>query len=196
MTAAQRLRKRLNATGCYRLTGETSADWETNACALGLEEVQQALDDLLADLFPATASEEQLAVFEARLRPFPAEATVEERRALLADRAAPISGAAAPEEWVRLLASAGVSADLVPGTLDSEEEGLLLTGAATAGLTEEEIARELDQILPAHLPWGWGHALTWRGIESFPKSFLTIDRKYKTWEEFDAADLDTYKSWF
>ena len=192
MTAGERLRRRLNATQCFRLTGTTSADWETDACAVGLEELQQEMDDLLAGLFPATSTGAQLDFWEARYRPDPLEAEESVRREMLLARAGQLTGTEDPEaqeEWTRLMIAAGVKADVVADVTSDESPRLLIRGAVHFRQPKAQVERELDQLLPAHLPWAWSDTLTWRGIEEVIPSMLEMDRQYQRWSGLDSMKL-------
>lgn len=149
MNAAQRIRDSLNATKGFALTGETSADWECAACALGLEQLEAAIQALLADCFAATAGEEQLESWEKLFQPgVAAGGSAKERRQVLVSRLAVRPGGFTPGDFQRALPGAGVE-----GTVSDSGGTVSVVYEKLLGLPESEVRRELDLLLPAHLPW-------------------------------------------
>ncbi len=146
--AAERIRQILNDTRAYRLTGETSADWEVNAAAAALDRLEEAMDTLFGDCFAATASAEQLAQWERIFQPDPSTADLEDRRKVLAARLSVRPTGFTPEDFARTLAAAGIE-----GTITETAEGLQVTATRLLGIPEAEARRELNLLLPAHIPW-------------------------------------------
>ena len=178
--AAERMRGILNGTGAYYLTGESPGDWDVNACGAGLDRLETAMDDLISDLFPPTRGEAQLTVWETLYRSQSADASLEERRKMLAERLAMNPGKLSPEDFSSMLWGAGVA-----GELRETEDGLLVLVGKWLGISEEEALRELDEILPAHLPWTWLEDMNWVKLDAWAPDFAFLDGKGLTWEEFD-----------
>ena len=183
MSAAPRLRARLNATGAYRLTGETSADWETNACAAGIDALDGEIDALLADLSPLTASEERLAAWESHFRPDVSEADADLRREMLACRLGVHPGDYSLADYARLLPGYGAR-----GSVEESDGALQAVVGRELGLSRQEIARELEQLFPAHLAWSvlWPESLNWSVLDAWPRTFEAWDALALTWNELDA----------
>ncbi len=147
-TIARRMREALNATRAFRLTGETSADWETLAAAAGLEELDAALDALKADCFAATAGADQLDRWARFLGELPAPGDPEDRRQVLLGRLSQRPGGFTPADFARALPGAGVL-----GTLQEADGALTVTVDRLLGVTQAQADAALDRLLPAHLPW-------------------------------------------
>ncbi len=184
-TAADRIRRFLNAAGCYRLTGETSADWEGNACGAGVDAVEQALEALLEDLFPETASDQRLDAWEPLFRPQPAGGDLEQRRKMLGCRLAMNPRRFLPEDFCEMLPAAGVEGEVV-----EKDGGLQVLVGKRLGLTEQEIRRELDRMLPAQLPWEWVEDMNWAALDAYSVPFSSIDSRGISWDELDAMTLE------
>lgn len=188
--AAERMRKILNGTGGYRLTGESSADWELNAGGSGLDGVQQAIDSLLEDLFALTASKARLDDWEKLFRPQPSAAGLENRRIMLRERLFMNPGRFTPGEFSPMLRAAGIAGEVV------EENGRLrvLLGRCL-GVPPEEAKRELDTILPAHLLWEWDDSVNWTALDAWAADFETLDSRGLTWEQLESATRENLEQW-
>ena len=178
--AAERMRTILNATGAYSLTGESPGDWDLNACGAGLDRLETAMDDLLADLFPPTMGEGQLTVWESLYRPQSSDAGLEERRKMLAARLAMNPGKLSPEDFSSMLWGAGIA-----GEVREQGNGLQVLVGKWLGVSQEEALRELDEILPAHLPWTWLEDMNWVKLDAWAPDFAFLDGKGLSWKEFD-----------
>lgn len=154
------MRRVLNDTGCYRLTGSTSADWEITACAAGLDHLEAGIDTLTADLFALTASSEQLDKWESLYRPQSADGSLEERRKMQNCR-----GAINPTRFQLSAMSNSLPAAGIVGMLQEVEGSLKVLVGRLLGVTKEEAEKELDQILPAHLGWTWEESVTWLALD-------------------------------
>lgn len=183
--AADRMRRILNGTGGYRLTGESSADWELNACGTGLDGLEQTVNELLDDLFAPTVSKARLDNWERLFRPQPSSAGLEERRAMLLERLSMNPGRFAPGEFSPMLRAAGITGEVL-----EEESGLRVLFGRCLGITEEEAKRELDAILPAHLSWEWDDSVNWAALDSWLPDFETLDSRQFTWDELDGLTRD------
>lgn len=184
--ASERMRRILNSTGGYRLTGESSADWEINACGAGLDSVEQAISGLLDDLFPPTASRARLDDWEKLFRPQPSSAGLEDRRAMLGERLSMNPGRFTPREFSPMLRAAGIAGEVL-----EESGGLRVLFGRCLGITEEEAKRELDDILPAHLSWEWDDSVNWTALDAWAPDFETLDSRQLTWEEMDGLTRDS-----
>lgn len=179
--AAQRMREVLNRTGAYRLTGETSGDWELNAMGTGLDRLSEGVDLLLSDLFVEDASTDHLDVWEGWLRPQRSQATTDQRRRMLRERLAVHPGKGSLAEYADMLWAAGVL-----GRLRETGTGLSVEAGGFLGLTETEVRRELDELLPAHLPWEIEPVFNWLTMEATGRTFRDWDALNLTWEELDS----------
>lgn len=75
MRAREHMGHVLEATGLYRLTGDTPVDWELYAYGVGFARLEERFQAILEDMFPQTAGREKLAQWETLFRPQPAEAS-------------------------------------------------------------------------------------------------------------------------
>lgn len=88
MSAREHLAQVLEGTGLYELTGSSPVDWELAAYGAGFALLEERFDQLLGDLFPATASREKLAQWEALFRPQRARASLKDCREMVQCRLA------------------------------------------------------------------------------------------------------------
>lgn len=178
--SAQNMRKLLNATGCYQLTGESSGDWELNAAGAELDLLSDEVDALVKDLFVQEASPACLDAWERSIRPQRSTAPTEQRQRMLRAHMAvcPLKGTLS--DYDEMLRAAGVQGRLVEG-----ENGLSVQCAAILGLTEAEVRSELDALLPAHLPWELAPVFHWLTMEACSRSFADWDALDLTWAELD-----------
>ena len=179
--AAERMRGILNGTGAYFLTGESPGDWDLNACGAGLDRLESAMDDLLANVFPPTMGEARLTVWEHLYRPQSSGAGLEERRTMLAERLAMNPRKLSLRDFSSMLRGAGVA-----GELKETAEGLTVLVGKWLGVSEKEALRELNEILPAHLPWTWQEDMNWVKFDAWAPDFAFLDGKGLSWEEFDS----------
>lgn len=185
--AVDRMREVLNGAG-YRLTGESSADWEGNACGAGFDLVEQAVDGLLADLFAITAGEERLDAWESLYRRQPAAGTDEERRKRLAARLSLNPSRISAEVLPSVLAAAGVM-----GSAKESGGGITVILGRLLGVTEEAAKRELSRLLPAHLDWTWESGMCWEALDAWLPDFQALDRlgyPWSQWEELTREQLE------
>lgn len=179
--AAAEMRRLLNATACYSLTGSTPADWELNACGAGFDLVEEELERLLGDLFAGSASGERLDAWEELYRPQPSTGTLEERRGMLRERFSLRPGRFTPDSFSPMLRAAGVE-----GIVEERDGGLRVVLGRLLGVPEGEARRELDRLLPAHLEWEWDPAVTWTALDAYTRPFAELEEKNYTWEQLDA----------
>ena len=147
-TTGKRIREALNLTGSYRLTGETSADWEVIAAAQGIDTLEAAIDGLFADSFVSTAGAGALDKWDVLFWSGITCADEEQRRAMTAARLS-----VGPEDFTaasyeKILAAAGIR-----GKITEKEDGLQVTVTAYRGVTEAQAKQVLELLLPAHLPF-------------------------------------------
>lgn len=173
----------LEATGLYALPGDSPTDWELDAFGTGFAQLEGRRERLLQDLFPQTAGEERLSQWEALFRPQPAQASLEDRRAMIQARWAAREEDFTPQGVQALLVGAGVQ-----GLVLEEEGGLTVVLGKLLGVSKEEAARELDQLLPAHLAWTWEESVTWVALDAYTRPFGTWKEEGLTWAQWDAID--------
>ena len=148
MSGGENIRRLLEATGIYRLTGRSPVDWEVDAYQAGLGQADAAMEALEAELFLSSAPGERLERWELLLRPQASEASLEERRRALVQAFSAWNRPANLEAMQDLLAAAGVR-----GSLREEDGKLLVALEEYQGVTAQEAQRMLDRLLPAHLEW-------------------------------------------
>lgn len=190
ISTAERMRKLLNDTGVYRLTGTSSADWEINAAAAGLESLESAIDRLTGDIFAETASSAAIDKWESLFRPQPSHANITERRQMLRARLSLNPTCFTPKSLPDILAAAGVAGEAL-----EEEDGLRVLFGSCMGITEEEAERELNDLLPAHILWRLDKAFNWVMLNAFSAQFKILDARGLTWSEIEALtteDLQKY----
>ncbi len=180
-TAAERIRQALNSTGCYCLTGIKPADWEGDACAAGLEALEEDMAALLKDLFASTSSKQRLDSWEKFMRPQPSAGSLEDRRAILIQRLAINPSKFRPADLSPLLEAAGIR-----GTVLEQDDSLLILLGKFLGLSEEEVQRELALILPVSLPWEIDRSMNWVALEANQRTFQEWDELGLDWSALDA----------
>lgn len=183
--ALARMRRLLNATGCYRLTGDGPADWETNACGEGFRLLEEETDRLLLGFFPALAGEMALDAWETGLYGGRRPGGITDRQAVLAARMAVNPSKIAPEDLPGLLRAAGVE-----GTALEEEDGIRILLGRLLGVPEDSAKAWLDKTLPAHLAWTWDDRMCWEALDAWVPNFETLDSLQQTWEQLDALTRD------
>lgn len=185
MRAAAHMRQVLEATGLYQLGEDSPTGWELEAFGAGFALLEERFDRLLEDLFPQTAGEGRVGQWEALFRPQPSQAALEERRGMVLARQAlgekpfTLAGVQA------LLKGAGVR-----GLVLEEAEGISVVLGKLLGVSKEEAARELDQLLPAHLPWDWEEAVTWVALDACRRTFAEWDGLGLSWAQLDEIDRE------
>ncbi len=186
--AARRMREILNGTEAYRLTGESLADREINACGAGFDLLERELEGLLADLFISTASESRLAVWEQTLRGQASGGTPDERRAALAGRLSMNPRRFRPEDFPSLLRAAGLE-----GAVREESGGLRIFLGKLLGIPGEEARLELDRLLPSHLAWEWDEGVCWAALDAWLPKFEALDGLGLSWEELDGLSREEWE---
>lgn len=119
-------------------------------------------------------------------------APVEDCRDTVASRMAARPGDFTQAGTQRLLPGAGVRG-LV---LEDGEGGLKVLLGRLLGITQAEAARELDQLLPAHLAWAWDTAVTWVALDAYPRSFEAWDDLGLTWAQLDGVSRQDLENGF
>ena len=179
--SAQYMRELLNATGGYRLTGESDGDWELIAAGSQLDLLSEELETLYGDLFIEGATADCLNLWESWLRPQRSAASIEQRRRMLMEQMAVNPGKGTLAEDRDMIYAAGVHGRAAEG-----EDGLILYCGGLLGLTEAEVRKELDALLPAHLPWKLEPVFDWSTMEASGRSFANWETLDLTWAELDS----------
>lgn len=191
MSAAERMRNILNATGAFKLSGETSADWETNSCGVGIDSLDEKITSLLCNAFAASAGENGLKSREKIFGWQTAGASIEDRRLSAAAQTAINPQKFTVEDLPQMLTAAGIVGDI------SEENGTLkILFGRTLGITKEEAKRRLEKILPAHLQWEWDETLNWAVYDALALKFSALDAQKMSWkkrESLTREQLEEYK---
>ena len=146
--AEKRIREALNSTGSYRLTGETSADWEVIAAARGIDALEAAIDDFFADCFVSTAETEALDCWDKLFWGGVTGARDDRRRAMTAARLS-----VSPEDFTAAAYDKILTAAGIQGKITENADGLLVTVTAYNGVTAAQAKQVLALLLPAHLPF-------------------------------------------
>ena len=183
MRAAEHLREILNATGVYHLTGDTPVDWELEAYGAGFAVLEDAWEKLREELFLETAPKSRLDRWEELFRAQPSSEGEQERREALRVRFSVHPGLHTPGEFSAMLKAAGIR-----GAVRETEEGIRVALGRFLGITEEEARRELDRLLPAHLPWELDKSATWAALNACGKTFADWDALGLDWAAWDALD--------
>ncbi len=189
MTAREHLAKLLSGTGMYQLTGSTPVDWELSGYGAGFALVEERLEALLGDLFAVTAGRQRLAAWEQLFRKQPAAAALEDCREMVHSRLSVRPDGVNLDALQALLPGAGVR-----GLLLENGKELTVVLGKLLGVTKAEAARELEQLLPAHLTWTWDESVTWVALDAYSGSFSQWDALGLTWSEWDSItreDLET-----
>ena len=182
MSAVEQMRAALNATGLYRLTGDTPGDWELEACGAGFHMWETAFRELLGELFVTCAPRERLDAWEELYRPQPSCAGTEARRKILRELLAAHPDRPTAENLEDLLLGAGLL-----GAVREEEDGsVTVCLGRLLGLTQEAAELALDRLLPAHLPWKLEKSVTWASLDAHARTFEEWNAIYLPWEELDA----------
>lgn len=189
MRAQEHMAKVLENTGLYTLTGDSPAEWELAAYGAGFSLLEERFDKILADLFVDTASREMIASWEKLFRPQPSTAELENCRESVKRRFATHPDGFTPQAVEALLPGAGVY-----GQLLEKETGLVVLLGRLIGIKKEEAERELNQLLPSHLPWEWDESVTWVAFDAYSRPFQEWDGAGVTWEQLDQLareDMDS-----
>lgn len=179
--SAKFMRELLNATGGYRLTGGTDGDWELEAAGPQLDLLSEEIETLYGDLFVHGATDDCLNRWESWLRPQRSAASIEQRRKMLMQQMAVNPEKGTLSEYGSMLYAAGVQ-----GRLTENDAGVVVCCGGPLGLTETEIKRELDALLPAHLDWKIEPVFEWSTMEATGRSFAEWDALRLTWAELDS----------
>lgn len=148
MTGGEHIRRVLEATGVYRLTGDSPVDREVDAYAAGLRVAEEAMDLALEELFVETAPAQRLEQWELLFcRQAPGGSLDQRRRALLR-RLALHRRPGTLEDLAAVLEAAGID-----GTVEESETGLTVRVKALMGVSEQEAGRLLERLMPLHLRW-------------------------------------------
>lgn len=189
--AAQRMRDILSATGCYQLTGDSPADWELNAAGALLDAAEKEMESLLDDLSPAAAGQGRLGQLEALWRPDPLSGETEDvRRKMAASRAHCNPGVNTLSDYEGLLPAVGVT-----GSIQEDGAALSVLAGKVEVLDREEIASQLDELLPAHLPWTWVEELNWAMLDARAKPWQEMDAKKMQFFDWEALTPEQVAQW-
>lgn len=180
MRALEHMKQVLEHTGLYTMTGSTPVEWELAAFGAGFELLEDRFDKILGDLFLSTASEEMLTRWESLFRPQPSTASLEDRRKSILARFAVHPDDFTPQGVKSMLPGAGVQ-----GVLLENQDGLVVLLGRLLGINQAEAERELDVLLPSHLPWEWDESVTWVALDAYSKSFEAWDGMGLTCEQLD-----------
>lgn len=180
MQSTQHMRTNLNESGCYRLTGDTPGDWELSVMGAELDRVSDDIDRLLQQVLLLQCDEETLNAWEQWLRPQRSSAGIAHRTKMLRQRFS-VRPTVSKLPAYALLLSGGAA-----GVLTESDAGLSVLCGGFCGLTEQEVTKELDALLPAHLPWQVVSVKNWQTIDYAEHSFAHWDARKLSWSELDA----------
>lgn len=168
------MRLRMQETGLYALSGDTAVDWELEAYAEGLDLLYEQIYKLMRDLFPETADEDGLSLWESLFGLSGQGMEKEERRRRLLLRVSAVPGTKAG--LIRLGESLGIPVSI------AEEPGTIYC-MAYSDPDEEEVSRFLRSFggfVPAHL-----QIL----LDLRPLSWSQIQAQGRSWQQMDVAAL-------
>lgn len=181
----------LRPLGLYSLKEDSLVMCELKAEAVGLEKLRLAMEELISEAFPATASGFGLKILERviNLGGIPSELS-DRRRRLLGSLA--LSGRDKTIDGIkRSLLLFGVEAEITENFAD---EKLVITGKGwrLPYVSAQDIADKLSLILPAHLGADISvNATTWSFIHSLRRNFGTWDMGVYTWGELAEIGIKT-----
>lgn len=178
--SAQAMRELLNATGGYRLTGASDGDWDLLAAGSQLDLLSDEIETLYGDVFAEGASAGCLDLWESWLRPQRSAAPIDQRRRMLMQHLAINPEKGTLSEYGEMICAAGVRGKVAEGG-----SGLVVRCGGLFGLTEVEARKELDALLPAHIPWEIEFVFDWSTMETSGRSFADWDALKLTWAELD-----------
>lgn len=191
MRAQEHMAKVLENTGLYIFTGDSPVEWELAAYSEGFSLLEERFDRILENLFLDTAGRDMIACWERLFRPQPSTAELEDCRESVKRRFAVHPDSFTPKAVEALLPGAGVY-----GQLLEKENGLVILLGRLMGIKKEEAERELNQLLPAHLPWEWDESVTWVAFDAYSRSFAEWDAVGVTWEQLDQLARENLDSMF
>lgn len=191
MRALDHMRQVLENTGLYNLTGNSPVEWELAAYDAGFTLVEERFDRLLADLFVDTASREKIAQWESLFRTQPALGGLEDCRETLRQRFS-----IHPDSFTFQAVSDFLPAAGVRGLLMENNGSLVILLGRLMGVNQKEAERELNRLLPSHIPWSWDESITWVALNAYPAAFEEWDGLEKTWEELDQITREELKASF
>ncbi len=148
MTAGENMARVLEATGIYKLTGNSPVDWELSAYQAGMGELEKDMARLEQELFAQTAPPERLTEWERLFYTQTLPGELPARQGMVTAALAGSREAATLSALEGLIAAAGLT-----GTVREENGGLVVEAEKQVEITDQEARRLLDRLLPAHLPW-------------------------------------------
>lgn len=179
MRAAQHMRDLLNATGGYQLS--ETGEGELLAAGAALDLLSDGIEALVGDVFVLGASADHLDLWESWLRPQRSVAALEYRRKMLSRQMAICPEKGTLSDYKEMICAAGVL-----GRAAESESGVTVHCSGLLGLTEGEVRKELDALLPAHLPWEIEPAFDWLTMELGARTFADWDALKLIWAQLDA----------
>lgn len=148
MNSGAHMAQVLGATGIYKLTGESPADWELAGFAAGFQVIEEAMAGVESELFALTAPAERLREWEKFFRFQASAGELEMRRKGVAKAL----GLRCERASLRAIQETVLPIAGVEGTVAEADGKLVITGSLR-GVTEKEAKRLLDRHLPAHMEW-------------------------------------------
>ncbi len=136
MDSVENMRKVLNESGAYKLSGDSAVDRELGAYGAGLGPVEEGLRRLEEDMFALTAGEERLGAWERLYRRQASWADPETRRRGVAAALSRRGGPVLSGDIEGILEAAGIK-----GAARFEGGKVIITVAEYLGVTEEEAGR-------------------------------------------------------
>lgn len=179
--SAQRMREILNATGAYRLTGQSMIDSEINACAVAIDSFEDEMQAFLNNIFAATADKATLDRLEKLYRTQASSAELDDRREFVKARLA-----VNPTHFTtKYLPDMLKAANILGEAFEDNGKIRVLFGRAV-GISPQWAKSELKELLPAHIEIVWDEAVNWATLTACINSFAHADSLALTWEQIDA----------
>lgn len=191
MRALEHMKQVLDRMGLYEFTGNSAVEWELAAYDAGFSLLEERFDKLLGDLFVDTASRERIAQWEALFRVQPALADLVDCRETVRQRFSIHPDGFKPQAVGEVLPAAGVR-----GLLLEETKKLVVLLGRLMGINQSEADRELDRLLPSHIPWSWDDTITWVAFDAYPATFQDWDELGHTWQELDQITREDLEASF
>lgn len=189
MNTAERMRRILNETGCYQLTGDTPGDWELTAMGAELDRFSDELEQVVQNIFLLDCDESTLNSWELCIRPQCSTADSEKRKELLLARLSVHPHGTTLADCEALLKAAGTAGKLI----ENADGSLTVELGGTVGLTEQQVETELRVLLPAHLMLTVTPVLNWQTLECSNRTFADWDSLDLTWGELDTLTREQVK---
>lgn len=179
------LKSLLRPLNIYKLSGNTLVDFELEAYAVGLNVVNEALDELEKEAFIATAETYGITNREAICGKIKISRLLNERREMLIYRNSISSKDFTKSGIEKALVSVGLQSS-INENLDGDSIYINCFSVIDDLWTTSEIEEAAKKFLPAHLSAEFDYrVISWDNIDNRELTFSYIDNKEMTWNSID-----------